>query len=380
MNKEPVKYPYHELDLEDLTGEEWEDIPFLDGLYRVSNFGRIKRLDIEIITYRGYIMHLPSKILRPFPTRVRNKSVNDFTYHISVAITKEGVKYKLSVPRLVYYCFVKEFTLDDYSLVVLPIDGNGKNINPANLLLSNLHLKQKRIFDRGRYINETETIYDEYIKGRKIKSKKSTPKQVSQYSLTGNITKTFPGIRVAAKICGVSERGIISVLKKRQVSHGGYVWGYGRRKNIDVAAIRNANQQHFRKLRGRKVTQYDLDGNKIASYFAIEEAAKKNKVNASDIHAVLKGSQRSAGGFIWREGVGKKNINVDGLLTGEAWRAFRRQKTVSQYDKEGKFICTFPSVKEAARHVGALASAISVALKNKTKSKGYFWKFADKKK
>lgn len=380
MEREIAKYPYQEFDLEDLKGEIWEDIPFLDGLYRVSNLGRIKRLDIEIVNCRGNIIRFPSKILRAFLGKVKNKGVNDYIYHLSIAIKREGKNYKLSVARLVYYCFVKEFAIDDTLLVILPKDGNGKNIKPSNLLLANIHQKQKRIFDRGRYINETETIYDEYIKERKIKSKKSSSKQVSQYSLLGKKIETFPGIRVAAKICRVSERGIISVLKKRQVSHGGYVWEYGRKKDIDVTAIRKANKQHYREVKGKKVTQYDLKGNKIASYFAIMEASKKTGVNESDIHAVLKGTQRSAGGFIWREGFGKSYINVENFLTGEAWRAFRRQKKVNQYSKEGKLIGTFPGVKVAAQHVGIGDTSISIAIKNKTTSKGYFWKFADEKK
>jgi hypothetical protein len=61
MNNQPIKYPYQELDLKELEGEDWEDIPLLGGLYRVSNFGRIKRLDIEIINCRGQIIVILQK-------------------------------------------------------------------------------------------------------------------------------------------------------------------------------------------------------------------------------------------------------------------------------------------------------------------------------
>ena len=202
MNNLPIKYPYQELDLEDLAGEEWGDIPFLDGLYRVSNFGRIKRLDIGIINCRGHIMRYPSKILCSYPGKAKNKGINDYTYHISVAIRREGVKYKLSVPRLVYYCFIKKFALDDYSLLVLAKDGNGKNTSASNLQLVSRGYKQKRIFDRGRYVWDAETSYDEYINKGRIKSKTPRAKQVSQYSRKGHIMQGCPGIAAAPRVSG----------------------------------------------------------------------------------------------------------------------------------------------------------------------------------
>src|SRR5215210_3317179 len=48
------------------------------------------------------------------------------------------------------------------------------------------------------------------------------------------------------------------------------------------------------------------------------------------------GTQRSAGGFIWRKGLGNDHINVDGFLTGEACRATRKQKKIKQCNSSGK--------------------------------------------
>lgn len=42
-----MKYPYQNLTLKDLKGERWEDIPELDGYYRISNFGRIKENGVQ---------------------------------------------------------------------------------------------------------------------------------------------------------------------------------------------------------------------------------------------------------------------------------------------------------------------------------------------
>jgi NUMOD4 motif/NUMOD1 domain len=372
------EYPYQQSCLEDLPYERWDDIPFLDGLYRISNFGRIKRLDIVIVTKRGYTMELKSKILSPWLQKVKNKSINDYTHFLVSAICSEGVIYKFSISRLVYYCFVKKFALDNYFLVVMAKDGDGRNIMPSNLQLGSLEKKQQRIYQRGRFISNITTTFDEYSNEGKIKSKNPYTKQVSQYTPDGKLIQTFPSIRVAEKITAVTEAGIVSVLKKRQVSSGGYVWGYGIKKNIDVARIRKANLKHRNILVGRKVTQYNLKGIKIAYYNTLAEACRKTGVNTSDINAVLKSKQRSAGGFIWKEGIGAMKIDVEGLLTGEAWRAFRRQKEVKQYTIQGNFICSFQSVTAAAKYSNVAPSYISKAIKKKLVVKNSLWKFSKK--
>jgi hypothetical protein len=374
------KYPYLQLDLDDLHYERWDDIPFLDGLYQISNFGRIKRLDIETVTKRGHTMKFKTKILRPWLEKIKNNSMNDYTHFLDCKICREGVIYKFSIARLVYYCFVKKFALDNYSLFVVTKDGDGRNVKPANLQLTDIYGKQKLIYGRGRYISNVTTIFDEYIKDGKIKSKNPYSKQVSQYTLEGKFIQTFPGIRVAAKITSASESGIISVLKKRQISSGGYVWDYGIKKHINVAAIRKQNLENRDILIGRKVTQYNLKGKRIACYYTIAEAARKTGVTQSDIHAVLKNDQRSAGGFIWKEGFGKLTIDVKGLLRGEAWRAFRLQKQVVQCDRKGKNISTFESVKAAAAYIGLSTASISGAIKFGRQVKGFYWRFAKRNK
>ena len=98
--------------------------------------------------------------------------------------------------------------------MVLPKDGNGKNIKLSNLQLADISQKQKRIFERGRWLVEKITSYDEYLEGN-IKSKNPYTKQVSQYNKQGIRIKTFPSIAVAEQITGVRASLILGVLKER---------------------------------------------------------------------------------------------------------------------------------------------------------------------
>jgi len=56
--------PYQNLSLEDMPGEVWRDIPGWDGYYQVSNMGRAKSLDREIIDSSGRHYYRYSRILK----------------------------------------------------------------------------------------------------------------------------------------------------------------------------------------------------------------------------------------------------------------------------------------------------------------------------
>lgn len=369
-------YPYTNTSLEDLKNEIWEDIPFLDGAYLVSNFGRVKRVKREVYASDDKIMHFPERIIRSYPDVQKNKSVNDEIYHLAASVTIEKKRYKFSIPRLVFYCFVDKFPLDDYSLVVYAKDGNGKNIKPSNLRLTDLSGKAKRIFERGRLKKDIETTYDEYLRTGSTRSSNPYCKQVSQYTSEGKFIKTFPSIRTASRVTGATERGIISVLKGRQIRSSGNVWSYRKQKHVDVKAIRRTNIERRNRMVGKRVTQYDLNGKRVAIYYTIAEAGRKTKVNTSDIHAVLNGKQRSAGGYVWKKGFGKSMINVKGYLTGEAWRSKRRQKKITKYNLKGKAIKEFESVKQAAKEERVSGGYISMAVKKQLIIRGFQWRFS----
>ncbi len=372
------KYPYQNLHLGNLKGELWEDIPGLDGYYRISNFGRTKRMAFEILYSNGQLRQIKEKILTPELAVQKNKSVQDNSYYLRIKMMLAGVVYNFSVARLVYYCFVKKFDLSDYSLVVLAKDCDSKNIRPDNLILVNISRKQKRIFERDRLVKQLPDAYDEFVNQGLTKSSNPFCKQITQYTQEGKKIQTYPSTDVASRILGISENSINSVLKGRQVSGGGFVWRYGDAENVDVEAVREERKLHRKKLTGQKVSQYSREGKRIATYLTITDAAQATGLSTADICAVFNGRQRSAGGYIWKKGWGKLEIDLSNYAIGEEWRAQVRFKKVKQYSPEGKYLQTFNSVKEAAASLGISPSYISSVLNKKRLAKGFLWKSASK--
>jgi hypothetical protein len=370
-------FPYLNRELTDLPAEKWKDLPELEGYYLISNFGRVKRESFEVMRKNGTIKLLRPKIIRLELQRTPNHTIGDEVYFLKVRIGHIGIIYRYSIARIVYYSFIRKFRLSDKNKVVLPIDGNGKNIVLQNLALVDIRRKQQRIFERKRLKREFLRAYDEFTQTRAEQSTNPYCRQISQYTRDGKKVKTYPSINTAAKVIGIGNAGIHAALQERQVSSGGFIWRYGRKKRVAVQAFITKRKERYKKLVGQKLSQYSAQGKRIATWLTISDAAKSTGFHPGDLSNAIQGKQRSAGGWIWKKGWGKKQIDLSQYDFGESWRAKRRWKKVKQYSLHGKFIRYFPSIKAAAAHMHCVSPTISSALKSKSGfSGGFRWKLA----
>ena len=373
-------YPYQDLSLISRTDERWKDIPGLEGCYLLSNFGRVKRDAFEIRCSNGQIRRMRPKIMMADVHPILNRSMKDYVYWLRVKIMMSGTMHECAIARQVYYSFVKKFDLSDYSIVILAKDGNGKNIRPENLVLADLRRKAVRIQERGRAKILRLTSYEEYVRSGLEQSSNPYCKQITQYTRQGVKVRTFPSSAAAAKFMKIPVNRIINVLKDRQVSCAGFVWRYGNARQIDMKKFLENKLRHRKMLVGKKLTQYNSKGRKVASYLTINDAAKAVGVEASCISEALNGNQKSAGGYVWKKGWGEEKIDLTGYLFGEELRAQRLQIQVKQYSMNGKFIRTFPSVNAAAASLGISAAHLSGVLGGRGKhARGFIWKKAGKK-
>ena len=125
-------------------------------------------------------------------------------------------------------------------------------------------------------------------------------------------------------------------------------------------------------LLGRKIKQYDLDGNYIATYSSITDAAKKFNTDTSVICSALSGKNKSAFGFQWRY----EEDDHPGLYNGT--RAYQK-KAIVQLDKDKNFIAEYESISSGARNVGIeYRKDIGYACKDILNMKmiaGYYWMY-----
>ena len=107
--------------------EEWKDIVGYEGLYKVSNTGKVMRLEREVSGKCGSIRHKPARLLKPSQG---GKGACKGNGYLQVALIRDGKAKPTKIHRLVAEAFIP----NPYLLPqVNHIDGNKLNNNVENL-------------------------------------------------------------------------------------------------------------------------------------------------------------------------------------------------------------------------------------------------------
>lgn len=268
---------------ENLPGEKWKDIPDFEGLYKLSNYGRVKSLSRYVYRENGTEAFRPGRILKlAINEHIRN---NKPEVHIQMRLSKDGTKYMFSVPRHVYFLFVDRFFLNDHSVIIRRKDNNILNCYYKNLYLSSL----SEVAREGFASNTRKSIFQDQVK------------PVSQYTLEGKYITTYKCARDAANAVGVPPNYISDAANKKARPTADSYWRYGKSKeNINVSKLKQRLQNALRSKR-KKVQQFTLSGQLLKTYDTVSEAAKAMKAKScSNISYACMGKYHSSKGFIWK--------------------------------------------------------------------------------
>jgi len=120
------------LNIQDLPGEEWKDIPGFEGKYAISNMGRVKSLerDTEMVVHGTLCTrHTNEKILKPNINYKSNYSMPIVGIGLSPNNPGEHVQTKY-IPVLVAQAFMPDYDKDKK---IVHLDGNYLNNRIDNL-------------------------------------------------------------------------------------------------------------------------------------------------------------------------------------------------------------------------------------------------------
>ena len=166
--------------------EIWKDIKGYEGLYQVSNYGRVKSLAKTIIYSNGREHFYPEKILKPC------KQKNGY---FKIGLVKDGNYKNVFVHRLVAYAFI-------------PKPQNCDQVN---------HKDENRQNNRSNNLEWCNCQYNvDY----------SLSKQVCQYDFDGNLIMVWKSIIEASRNTNVPDTNIIQCCRGDYKQAGGYVWKY----------------------------------------------------------------------------------------------------------------------------------------------------------
>jgi hypothetical protein len=259
------------------------------------------------VTYPNGVVHrFREKIILPAILTSYNKHAKDKVYQLHAHLCLEGRKYHLPIRRLVYHCFVKPFPLDDLSVVIVSVEGNGLDISPENIQMMDRLDAGRRIFTRKRMISPFRQ--ERYRRKGISASRAVSSRQVSQYDKSGKKIKTYSSITKAARALGIRASQISNVVHERDPTTNGYFWKFGNEKTFDVQTFLTGRRRAYAEKRGTRVTQYDKKGNPVGYYISLQDAAKAVGGHWTSIAYVVRGERKTASGYRWKKGHHKRKI------------------------------------------------------------------------
>lgn len=177
--------------------EIWKDIEGYEGLYRVSNMGRVKSLE------RTRIPNCPSKFFKSAVVIERILKPGISSGYCRVALSKEGRCVEISVHRLVALSFIK---------------------NPENKPQIN-HINGIKTDNRAENL---EWVTAKENRAHAIKSGlidfSSFCKPVAQFSLDGEFIRIWDSSKLIERTLGIRHANIRACCNGERHKAGGFIW------------------------------------------------------------------------------------------------------------------------------------------------------------
>ncbi len=225
--------PTDEITIDDLVNwyceyygiELWKDIPGYEGLYQVSNTGKVKSVERVCTTMgRGGLHKIGGRLLTQQTDRYGYKYV---------VLVKDGKPKHSTVHRLVATAFKEN---PDNLPCVDHIDANRSNNIASNLrwlswkgnMNTPLYIEYRNNY---RHSNESKDKISKSLKAhtrtpehcKNISQAKRNNKPVCQYTTDGMFINQWSSVQDAVDYCSVSRKYFFQRMRKKCVCRG-YLW------------------------------------------------------------------------------------------------------------------------------------------------------------
>lgn len=195
--------------------EEWRDIEGYEGLYQVSNEGRVRTLDRTIEFVDGRIYKFKSKILSLTP---------DKDGYLAVGFSIKGKTITKKVHRLVAQAFIPN--PNNYPII------NHKDECKTNNFVENLEWCDCKY--NLNYGTNPERI------SQRVRNNEYSSKKIVQIGDDGEIIKIYPSLREVERELGLFHSGVSACALGKTKHCGGFKWKF--LKDMSTGGLRMENQ------------------------------------------------------------------------------------------------------------------------------------------
>lgn len=179
-----------------MKDEIWKPILNYEGLYEISNLGRVKSLPKSWIAGEGVLRSHNGKILKQSYSNINR------TGYLQVVLYKDSVKVKYKVHRLVALSFLGNPPQEDSQ--VDHINGIKTDNKVSNL----------------RWVSRYENTMCN-------PNTPTTPeKSIAQYSLDNTLIKVYKSISEAVRFTGIDQASITRCCQGKFKHAKNYIWRY----------------------------------------------------------------------------------------------------------------------------------------------------------
>ena len=179
--------------------EIWVDIKGYEGLYQVSNFGRVRSLG------NGKSNNSRRMVLKPYKTKKG---------YLHIDLFKDGVRKSFSVHRLVAAAFIPNW-FDDPQV-------NHRDENKENNHIDNLEYCDNTY--NCNYGTRTKRVIEKNTNGK-------CSKPVEQYTLSGEFVREWSSAGECGRN-GFIRRSVSHCCEGKKKSHKGYIWKFKIEKEV----------------------------------------------------------------------------------------------------------------------------------------------------